>query len=132
MASRLALRSAHTRPGPLLRCAHGAGYQLRRQVAVPAVPGTVGGGRLSRQPGFDVPRGGQVPATSGSGSATMPRSTASSNLDGAALTSRRGMSSSAIMESTAQPMMYTLTQVLELVASTIAAAIRGAGPPAMR
>src|ERR1019366_6606231 len=84
MASRLALRSAHTRPGPLLRCAHGAGYQLRREVAVPAVPGTVVGGRLSRQPGFDVPRRGQVPATSGS--ATMPRSTASSNLDGAALT----------------------------------------------
>jgi hypothetical protein len=58
-------------------------------------------------------------------------STASSNRDGAVRTSRRGMSSSAIMAITAQPTRYQLIKVLEPVELRIAAAMSGAGPPAI-
>ena len=60
---------------------------------------------------------------------TGARSVAWSNADGAARTSRRGISSSATMAITAQPARYQLIHVLEPVALSIAAAISGAGPP---
>jgi hypothetical protein len=42
-----------------------------------------------------------------------------------------GISSSAIIDTTAQPTMYQLIHVLLPVADRIAAAINGAGPPAI-
>lgn len=61
---------------------------------------------------------------------TGARSVAWSNADGAARTSRRGVSSSAVMAITVQPTRCQLIQVLEPVAPRMAAAISGAGPPA--
>ena len=43
----------------------------------------------------------------------------------------RGMSTRATIESTQQPMMYQLIPALDLVFSRMAAAMSGAGPPAM-
>src|SRR6185312_2796833 len=74
----------------------------------------------------------QLPAAPApSASRSVAPSTASSNRDGALRTSRRGMSSSAIMAITAQPTRYQLMKVLEPVELRIAAAMSGAGPPAM-
>ena len=48
-----------------------------------------------------------------------------------AVEDRRGISRRAPMPSTQQPMMYQLIPVLELVALRMAAAMSGAGPPAI-
>jgi hypothetical protein len=51
--------------------------------------------------------------------------------DASSTGARRGMSTSAIIEITAQPTMYQAMPVLDPVFLRIAAAISGAGPPAM-
>src|SRR5215468_12633210 len=95
------------------------------------------GGSGHGRPG--VSRAGQLPdapqlpapAPSAAASWTSARWPASSILDGAVRTSRPGMNSSAIIAMTAQPIRYQLIQVLEPVALRMAAAMSGAGPPAM-
>src|SRR5215471_8579727 len=125
--------SAHrSRPGrPVLSRARPVTRHAPGKAQV-AVAGSARPGRPVVSRAGQLPEPRQVPAAPASSAwRTVAPSSASSNRDGAVRTSRCGMSSRAIMAITAQPTRYQLIQVLEPVALRIAAAISGAGPPAM-